>query len=144
MKTLTKPAKAPKVKAVDYTALLDELESNLTLQDEIQSELDPLQNREKELRGAIVQEALLRGEKHPTTSSGLVFVVKDGRVSYKVRFGKQDEALRYFMENFPGVLAPSAAKVNDVMAPMLTLPTFIERVEGTPTLSLSKTEKYPQ
>lgn len=140
MKTAIK-TKVTKVAANDYAALLDELENNLTVQDELKDTLDPLQVREKELRALIVIEAVKRHEKYPTTSSGFGFVVKDGRVSYKVRKGKEHEALKYLMEVFPGVLAPSAAKLNDVMQPMLTLPTFIERIENAPTLAIRTTEQ---
>lgn len=139
MKTATK-TKVAKVPVVDYTSILDELEHNLTLQDEIQGTLDPLQKREKELRVLIVEEAVKRHEKYPTTSSGFGFVVKDGRVSYKVRKGQEDAALSYFMKEYPGVLIPSAAKINDVMAPKLELPGFIERVEGSPTLAIWTTK----
>lgn len=123
----------------------DELEEVIleisNIEAEYAEKLAPLKERELELRATAVTGLAKKGLEMIRTTSGLVFVMVKGRVSHKVIKGREKDALDWAIKEFPGVLSIAAAKLNSVVRPMLTLPSFIERVQSEPHLSVRTTEE---
>jgi hypothetical protein len=107
----------------------------------IKAELQPLQEREEELRKELTAYLLQVGREFTRTSSGLGFGIVKGRVTYSVKKGMEDTALAWAVAEYPAVLTIAAAKLNAVVRPMLEVPEFIVRKEGEPHLSVRTTEE---
>lgn len=119
--------------------LADELEDILDKKAEVEALLDPIKEKEDEIRAELVTGMLKQGFKFLKTTSGLSFGVTDGRVTFKVKSGMEPLAIKWASENYPGILSLASAKLNAVVKPMLHQPEFIERVEGSPFLTIRST-----
>ena len=119
----------------------DELEVVMEQIDALKAQLEPLQAQEDAIRATLVKSLVAKGLQFVKTTSGLAFGLVKGRVSYKVREGKEPEAIAWAIKEFPGLLTIGAAKLNKVVQPMLTPPSFIERTEGVPHLSVRTSEE---
>jgi hypothetical protein len=117
-------------------SLADELELVMERIAEREEELKPLKEREDEIRTQLCDLLLKQGLQFVKTSSGLAFGLVKGRVSFKVVKGREDEAIRWAVKEYPSILSIAAAKLNKVVQPMLELPEFIERTEGDPYLAV--------
>lgn len=127
-------AKDNLVKSADaLEAIMEEIEI-------LKAKLIPLEEEEEKLRGNIVKNLLKSGLQYCKTTSGLGFGLVKGRVSYKVKEGKEQEAMLWAINEYPSVLNISAAKLGKVVQPMITPPAFIERTEGEPHLAVRTTE----
>lgn len=121
--------------------LADELEIVLNQKMEIEQILDPVKEKEADLRLQLAL-AMWKGNKDDIdTSTGLRWHLNKGRVSFKVKKGMEKEALDWAMKDYPSLLSLTAAKVNAVVTPMLNPPMFFDRVDGDPYVAISKTEK---
>lgn len=120
--------------------LADELEQNLYQQEELQIILKPLKEKEDAIRAELVTSMLKKGLKFIRTESGLAFGITPGRVTFKVKPGKEQEAIVWAQENYPSILSLASAKLNSVVKPMLKIPAFLDRVEGESFLSVRTQE----
>lgn len=121
--------------------LADELEDILDKREEVEALLEPIKEKEAEIRGELVNGMLKQGFKFIRTESGLAFGITDGRTTFKVKKGAEEEAIKWAQENFPSLLSLASAKLNQVVKPMLNPPPFLEKVEGEPFLSVRTTEQ---
>lgn len=120
--------------------LADDLENNLDQQEEIQVVLIPYQEKEKEIRAELMQTMQQKGWKFARATSGLGFGITLGRKTFAVKKGMEETALEWAKTNFPSILTLSAAKLAQVVKPMLELPAFVEEKVGEPFLSVRQQE----
>lgn len=118
----------------------DSLEEVETKIDELKAAMEPLEEQAKLMRGAMVAELQSRGIDYMKTTSGYAYGIVSGRVSYKVKMGMENDAIKWAMAEFPGILSIAAAKLSKVVQPMLKMPDFIERTQGEPHLAVRSQE----
>lgn len=116
----------------------DKLEDVQSRIEEVKAELKDLEAEETALYEKIMPNMKSRGLQSVTTTSGLTFYLNPGRVSFGISKmpGAKEEAVKWAMENFPGVLTIGAADLSKVCKPMLELPPFLERKQGEEYLSV--------
>lgn len=118
----------------------DALEQILDQIAEVEAILKPLKEKEDEIRDELVLTMQKKGYDSIRTTSGLGFVIVKGRVSFKVKDGKEQDAIAWALDKFPSIVTLAAAKLNKVAQPLMELPEFIERTQGEPHLSVRSTE----
>lgn len=118
----------------------DELEDIIGRRQELEDQLKTIKEYEDQLRESIVKDLLKKGLQYCKTTSGLGFGMVKGKVSYKVKDGKEQEAIQWAIQEFPGLLSISASKLGKVVQPMMSPPEFIERKQSEPHLSVRVTE----
>lgn len=107
---------------------------------EFAEQVKPLRDREEELRDEAVKSLVGKGLDMIRTSSGLVFVLVKGRINHKIKKGMESDAIKWAIAEYPGILSIAAGQLNKVVQPMLNPPTFIERTQGNPHLSVKAGE----
>lgn len=117
-------------------SLADELEEVMHNIDVMEESILPFKKREEEIREELVKSLLKKGLEYVRTSSGLSFGLVSGRVTFKVKKGKEQQALKWALEEYPSIVSLTAAKLNKVAQPMLDLPDFLERTAGEPHLAV--------
>jgi uncharacterized coiled-coil DUF342 family protein len=122
--------------------LANELEEVMDERTEIEAQLAPLKEREEAIRAELTQYLQKVGREYTRTSSGLGLGLVKGRVTYAIRKlpGAREEAVKWAMKEYPGILTISSADLNKVAAPLMELPEFIERKTGEAYLSVRTTE----
>jgi hypothetical protein len=129
-----------KTKTKDLVSLADELESTMDKIEALKAELQPLEEREEEIRKNIVQELLKNGVDFIRTTSGLSFGMVSGRTTFSIRKfpGMKEKAVKWAQENFPSILTIGSADLSKICKPMLDgeLPEFVERKDGEPYLAV--------
>lgn len=118
----------------------DSLEEVMDRIEALKAELKPLLEQEEVIREDMTKGLLKKGLRYVKTSSGLAFGLVSGKTSFKVKQGKEKEALDWAMVQFPGILSITASKLNAVVKPMLTPPEFIERFDAPPHLAVRAQE----
>lgn len=123
--------------------LADELEEVMEQIEEVACAMQPLQQREQEIRTELTEGLLKKGYKYIKTTSGLGFGIVAGRVSHAIKKfpGSREKAVQWAQEHYPAILSISGADLNKVAIHLAELPSFIERKEGQPHLSVRTTEE---
>lgn len=120
--------------------LADDLEKNLDQQEEIKALLAPFQEKEKEIRVSLIETMQKKGWKFARATSGLGFGITQGRKTYGIIKGMEEKSMEWATKNFPSILTISAAKLAQVVKPMLELPDFVEEKLGEPFLTVRQQE----
>lgn len=127
-----------------HITLANQLEEVLDLKERVEAEfaehLDPLIEKEAQLRKALLEVFIKNKIKHTQADSGLGFVLVKGKVGIKIKKGREADALKWALEEYPSILQPSSAKLTRVALPMVELPDFLERTEGEPHIAVRTNE----
>lgn len=129
-----------KPKKDKLVALADALESCMDVRAELASQDLPYKEQEEKLRAEIVQELLSKGLQYVKTTSGLGFGMVRGRTTYDIRQGREQEAIKWALEQYPSLLTISKGDLGKVIKPMLNPPDFVEKKQGDPHLKVSTNE----
>lgn len=121
-------------------AYADALEACLDVQAELEEQLAPYKAEEEKLRAEIVASLLKSGLDWCRTSSGLSFGLVDGKTSFPIKEGREQEAIAYAQKNYPATLSIAMAKWNKIMKPLMELPDFVERRQAGKHLSVRTVE----
>lgn len=126
-------------------SLADELEQVTDQIEEIKAELDPLEEREKEIRAELCESLIKKGLQYVRTTSGMGYGITKGRVTYGIKkgIGLRAKAVEWAVQNYPSILTISAADLGTVVGPMMPaqVPDFVERRESPPHLSVRTNEQ---
>lgn len=120
--------------------LADELEEVMDFRSRMEAEIAPIKEREEKIRELLTQSLLKKGFKYVKTTSGLGFGIVDGRKTYTIVKGREQEAIQWAQKDFPGLLAINKPDLAKVLKPMLTIPEFFEEKVGEPHLSVRNNE----
>lgn len=120
--------------------LADQLEQVMDSRAELEAQLQPIKDIEESIRAELLAAMAKKGYKSISATSGLGWTVVNGRVSHSIKKGMEAQAIEWATENYPSILSIAAPKLNKVVQPMLELPTFIERKQGEPYLSVRSNE----
>lgn len=124
--------------------LADELEQIMDKRAEVEAEyeaqLEPLKEYEKQTRTKLLETLSKKGWKFVKATSGLGFGVTDGKTTFTIKEGREEEALAWAKTEYPSILSIAAPKLAKVLKPMLTIPEFFEKKVGEPHLSVRSNE----
>lgn len=120
--------------------LADELEETMRKREDIEEQLEPIKEYEEQIREKLAKGLLQKGFKYIKTTSGIGFGIIDGRKTYIVKKGYEQEALEWAKKEYPSVLSISKTDLGKVLKPMLSLPEFFEEKVGEPYLAVRKAE----
>ncbi len=127
-----------------HIELANQLEEVLDLRAKVAAEFaeidSPLAEKEEKLREDLLKVFIKNKLQHTRADSGLGFVLTKGKVSIKIKKGREADALKWALEEYPSILQPAAAKLTKVALPMVALPDFLERVEGNPHITIRQNE----
>lgn len=124
--------------------LANELEQIMDERAALEAQLAPLKEREEAIRAELTIYLQSVGRDYTRTSSGLGLGLVKGRVTYAIKKlpGMKEQAVKWAQEHYPSILTIGAADLNKVAAPLMELPSFLERKEGEPHLSVRNTEDH--
>lgn len=116
--------------------LADELETTMDEREAKEAELEPIKEREDQIREELVKGLLKKGFQYIRTTSGLGFGIVQGRKTFMIKAGAEFAAIKWAEENFPGLLTLNKSDLAKVLKPMLEIPPFFEEKVGDPHLSV--------
>lgn len=116
--------------------LADELEQVMDFRSRIEGELEPIKEKEEDIRQKLLEAMGKKGYRFVKTTSGLGFGVQK-RHSFKIV--DMEKALKWAMEKYPSVLTVDKAKATKVVKQDLEIPEFMEETT-TEYLSVRSTE----
>lgn len=127
-----------------HILLANQLEEVLDLREKVAAEFaeidTPLAEKEAKIREELLKVFIKNRLQHTRADSGLGFVLVKGKVSIKIKKGREADALKWAMQEYPSILQPAAAKLTKVALPMVELPEFLERTQGEPHIAVRANE----
>lgn len=127
-----------------HIQLANQLEEVMDLRARVEAEyaehINPLIEKEEQLREDLLKVFIKNRLQHTRSYSGLGFVLVKGKVSVKIKKGRESDALKWAIEEYPSILQPASAKLTKVALPLAELPDFLERVEGEPHIAVRQNE----
>lgn len=118
----------------------DELEKVLDQIEELQALMTPFKDREVELRTKLLETMKKKGYRYVSATSGLGWGITHGRVTYTIKKGMEETAMKWALSDFPAILTISSAKLAKVVKPMLQQPDFMEENKGEDFLTVRQNE----
>lgn len=118
----------------------DELEKVLDQKEEILALLAPFEEKEKELRGTLLETMKKKGYKYVSATSGMGWGITAGRKTFGIKKGMEEVAMQWALKDFPNILTISSPKLTQIVKPMLTPPDFVEEKVGEDFLTVRQNE----
>lgn len=116
--------------------LADELEQVMDEREAKEAEIEPLKEREDEIREKLVKGLLSKGFQYIKTTSGMGFGIVQGRKTFMIKAGQERAAIEWAQQTYPGLLTLNKSDLAKVLKPMLEVPAFFEEKTGDPHLSV--------
>lgn len=116
--------------------LADELEQVMDEREAKEAEIEPLKEREDEIREKLVKGLLSKGFQYIKTTSGMGFGIVQGRKTFMIKAGQERAAIEWAQQNYPGLLTLNKSDLAKVLKPALEIPPFFEEKVGDPHLSV--------
>lgn len=116
--------------------LADELEEVIKRREDAETLLVPLKEYEEQIREKLVDELLKVGFTYVKTTSGKGFGIVQGKKTYTIVKGREQDAIQWAQSHYPAILSINKSDLGKVLKPMLTLPEFFEEKVGESHLAV--------